>query len=45
MAQKVQRCSEPHRYVADVAEQRLQGAQGIGVPRRRKETYRFLSPV
>lgn len=33
MAKKVERCSEPHRYVADVAEQRLQGAQGIRILR------------
>ena len=33
MAKKSGDCSEPHRYVADVAEQRLQGAQGIRVLR------------
>lgn len=32
-AKKVELCSGPHRYVADVAQQRLQGAQGIRVLR------------
>lgn len=42
---KVEQCLEPDWNVADVAEQRLQGAQCIGVLRWCKETYNFLSPV
>lgn len=42
---QMEQCLEPDWNVADVAEQRLQGAECIGVLRRCKETYNFLSPV
>lgn len=44
-AKQVEQCLEPDWNVADVAEQRLQGVQCIGVLRWCKETDDILSPV